>query len=210
MKAISIDIETTGLDANFNQILEIGLVAFDTHKPFIQTKDNTLHIVFVQENIYGNIYALEINKVLITEMCEVNKQLKKENKLQKTIEQVDKTIIYTYSFNIKQFIDKFLHNNNYKSNEKITVAGKNFASFDKQFIDANLELKSIFSNIRHRVLDIGSLYLTEQDTEVPSLSICLQPAGLNNFVARTTVEDAIAVINCIHNKTIPPTPFILL
>ena len=52
MKYISIDTETTGLDANRDMLLELGLVVADTEKPFQLTADNSLRIVFLSKEYY--------------------------------------------------------------------------------------------------------------------------------------------------------------
>ena len=51
MKYISIDTETTGLDASRDMLLELALVVADTEQPFELTTDNSLRIVFAEKKL---------------------------------------------------------------------------------------------------------------------------------------------------------------
>lgn len=211
MKSISIDIETTGLDPQTCQMLELGLVAFDTHEPFAQTTDNTLRIVFVREELKGEIYALNLNRDLISEILEASQLLKKDNKGYKFFYEDNLTTLYVRTEDIHScaqtvsgVIQDFLIKNGYDvKKDKITAAGKNFASFDKKFIDEECTLGGALNSIRHRVLDVGPMYITHDDTSVPGLADCLERAGYPKTVPHNAIDDAILVIKCIHAKTMP-------
>ena len=64
-KYLSIDTETTGLDPLKSELLEVGIIVFDSEKPFQQSSYNALRIVFVKEQIQGNLFAINLNKKLL-------------------------------------------------------------------------------------------------------------------------------------------------
>lgn len=78
----------------------------------------------------------------------------------------------------------------------VNVAGKNFGSFDLQFLIAqDSAWKKVF---RHRVLDPAILFLEKGDTALPNMSECLKRAGLSGDVAHTATQDALDVITLIR------------
>lgn len=215
MKVVSIDLETTGLDPNEDQILEIGLVAYDTKQKFAPTHSNTLRIVFCHERIKGNIFAINMNAGILSEIKEKKEHLDKSNFW---FTKDSSKGVQTYYFdmnthvdilyvNIKDVIDDFLSVNeclvaiNNESNGKVTVTGKNFSSFDKRFIDADPILsKCLYNIIRYRVLDIGPLFVNPGvDEVIPDLKECSKRAGLDNIeVSHISTDDAIQVIRCLE------------
>ena len=76
----------------------------------------------------------------------------------------------------------------------ITVAGKNFASFDKLFLQKLPRWKQLI-HTRSRVID-PSIYFTNWDLDIapPGLSLCKERAGLNSHVTHDALEDAWDVI----------------
>ncbi len=88
------------------------------------------------------------------------------------------------------------------SNQKIgcNVAGKNFSSFDKKFID-KIEKIYDFIYFRQRVLDPSALYIDwETDATSPDLSTCKKRAGLDEFVSHESLDDAWDVIQLFRKK----------
>ena len=65
---VSIDIETTGLDNENTQTLSIGLVVEDTNnlKPFDELPK--LEIAIIRERLEGEIFALNMNRDLISDI----------------------------------------------------------------------------------------------------------------------------------------------
>ena len=212
MKALSIDIETTGLSKDNAEILEVGLVAFDTKVPFTGiTKWNALRILLVKNKWEGELYALNLNKNIIKEMLEAQKVFKKSNNpLFKELFDNSMTTLYvnvdyldeTYKsrgFSVLRKIEEFLKDNKFEG--PITVAGKNFAGFDGPFLERNsLFGPEFLSKFRHKILDPGSMYILPEDNQVPGLPICLERAGLSSEVPHTAVEDAVLVIKALQAK----------
>ena len=76
----------------------------------------------------------------------------------------------------------------------LNCAGKNFAGFDKKFLEKLPRWKQVFS-IRSRVLDPGILYVNWiNDESVPSLDECKKRAGIDGVVTHNAVEDAMDVV----------------
>ena len=216
MKYVSIDVETTGLDPNTSQLLEVGLVVADSTVPFVQNNHNSLRIVFLREELKGNIVALNMNRNLLTEMSQQIAKLKELNQNNSEnfglFEKTDLLTTRYYSLELfKEFgqsieeyltltIKKFFINNGLDTG-KITVAGKNFAMFDKLFLEQYEAFKTmILGRMRHRVLDVGSMFVESTDKCIPDLKTCLKRAGFDSEVPHTAVEDAILVVKCAQSK----------
>jgi len=79
---------------------------------------------------------------------------------------------------------------------KINVAGKNFANFDKRFLD---KLPNCLVKFNHRVLDPCMLYFDPSKDEVlPSTEECMKRAGIEGVVAHTALDDALMVVRLLR------------
>jgi hypothetical protein len=217
MKYISIDIETTGLDPQTCQILSIGAVIEDTNNKLPVKELPRFHGVIKRENINGSIFAINLNKDLIEAIKDYSEartpELKEDVELRfgakfyhedeivealyqfcyrnglvppdpyfldKTIKVVDDIPYFTLSSNMPKVY--------------LNCAGKNFAGFDKKFLELLPRWKQVFS-IRSRVLDPGILFVDwKNDESVPSLLECKQRAGIDGIVTHNAVEDAMDVV----------------
>ena len=212
MKYISIDTETTGLDPSRDMLLELGLVIADTEKPFQLTADNSLRIVFCRKNITGSLYAINLNGKLLKEILEINTKYFSANKNEpgstKVFYQENNTLYvnldkgeYYLEDILEKTINDFLIQNGLEKEERLNIAGKNFSNFDKYFLNTIVGLKStITKRMRHRVLDIGSMYLKAEDQNLPSLKTCMERAGIIDEVPHSAIEDAVLVIKCVEAK----------
>lgn len=218
VKYISLDTETTGLDPNTSELLEVGLVIFDSEVPFVQTSENSLRIVLVKENIKGNLFAINMNINLLKEMLRVipdfndneNKSiiedvqpnlttwyvdLRPKNILDSLYQYEDHENLDTLKYKLVEFLSKA------KVDGKLNIAGKNFANFDKGFLSKyNCFKTSILNRMRHRVLDVGSMFVTSEDSCIPDLNTCLKRAGINEEVPHCAVDDARLVALCAQYK----------
>jgi len=217
MRYISIDVETTGTDADLNQILSIGAVIEDTLNPLPFEELPKFHAVIKRESVYGTIFALNLNKDLIQTIKDYSEartpELKQEieesfgAKFYEEDEVVEALYHFCYRNNLVEFDPDFL-NKHVKlvdgitypilgSNMKKTYlncAGKNFAGFDKKFLEKLPRWKQVFS-ICSKVLDPGILFVDWiNDESVPSLDECKQRAGIEGVVTHNAVEDAMYVV----------------
>lgn len=219
MKFISVDIETSGLDPETCQILSIGAVIEDTQniKPLDQLPH--IHIGILRENISGSLFAINMNSNLIktinhyqisspedrayishvkdmifVEESEVVKELFKFFLLN-SIEYDDKNNLYA---NVSVNVNPILSGNMNKM--YLNVAGKNFATFDKLFLEKLPRWKQVFK-IRSRILDPAILFVDwENDKEIPSLDLCKKRANFNDPVSHNAYEDAIDVISLLRKS----------
>lgn len=181
MNYISIDIETTGLDPETCQILEIGAVIDNDELPTFQCFiDNGL--------IVGEPFALQMNQQILKSIADGDgKILKPEEVVPAFLEWlyendlVDRTWNYIYNFK-----------------NHLTFAGKNVGTFDLQFLKKLPGWDRV--KVRHRTIDPGMLYWNPviDDCNVPSMTECLRRAGLDDTVSHRAVDDALAVIELIR------------
>lgn len=169
----SIDIETTGLDPQQNQMLQISAVVDnDRSIPIGQLPSYTTIIKW--DMIVGNPVALAMNTKLI-ERISNGEGLPPQQAIE----------------GLRDFLKPF-------ATPKIVAAGKNFGSFDRQF----LKITGIDPMFHYRSLDPAMLYLLPEDTVPPSLSECLKRAGMPSEVTHNALVDAQQVIALLRNKGI--------
>lgn len=222
MRYCSIDIETTGLDPENCQILSIGAVIEDTNdiKPIEELPK--FHGVIKRRNITGETYAINMNRDLIQKIshyisCE--SQDEKDDLVHMTgmrFYEEDMIVIAFYYWLIANGMGEPFHYElgldraNLKLMDlqvplrtrpiHITVAGKNFATFDLKFLQKLPRWKQLIS-VRQRIMDPSVLYVDwSQDESLPGMSLCKQRANLPEEVAHDAVLDAIDVIQLFRNK----------
>jgi len=188
MKYVSIDLETTGLDPETCDIIEIGAVIDDLSDPSIKAWLPQFHAYVVKENYQGEPYALSMHPEIFKRIA-----TRAEGYQYLAPEEVGKAFF------------EFLKENGLEGT--ITAAGKNFASFDAKFLKKLPEFEE-WVKIRHRVIDPAMLYWKpeEDGTTLPGTSKCMERAGLSGVVAHTALEDALVVVDLIRRKILPTPP----
>ena len=181
MKYISIDLETTGLDPSSCQVLEIGAIIDDLsdQKPIEELP--RFHTYVVHEIIMGQPYALSMHAEIFKRIA-----LKTEPYQYLRPEEIEpKFGCWLWENSVSVF----------------TPAGKNFATFDKPFLET---LPGWKENIkaRHRVIDPAILYWKPTDDRLPGTEDCMHRAGLGKTVAHTALEDAEVVIELIRRSSL--------
>jgi oligoribonuclease len=223
MKYLSIDCETTGVDTKNDQLLSIGIVIEDSSKVQPLESLPRLHIIVDRDRIEGNPYALNMNKDIIELMLSYQ-QAKKEGK---TING-EREIIFCKEESVVEEIFNFLFFNgmlndklyllNYEGHHKmvdgkpvpmigmktpvstLTVAGKNFGTFDKLFLERLPRWKQVFQ-IHQRILDPAILYVDwKDDALLPNLKTCKERAGIEGEVTHDALEDAFDTIKVLRKK----------
>jgi len=183
MKYISIDTETTGLDPFTNSITEIAIIVDDLSNPIpIDQLPTFVTYVGYPQDLTWNVFAMNMFKDRIDEYAKADKTPHSDV--------VDKII----NFLRPHFGDII------EGKVKITVGGKNFASFDKKFLDALPYGCLLMDAIHHRSIDVGSMYMEREDIVIPSLEECKKRAGISGGIPHQALDDAKDVVRLIRHK----------
>lgn len=187
MRYISIDLETTSINPKKGQILEFAAIIDNLRdiKPISELP--RFHTYFIHDEIVGEPYALSMHPTILRRIA-----IRQEpfNYLTQT------NFVYNFC--------SWLREN--KMGERITAAGKNFASFDKQFIEAIPEWRLSGVKINHRCIDPAMAYWTPEDSSPPDTKMCMERAGIKGDVAHTAMEDAEVVVQLVRNWLVPNVP----
>lgn len=228
MRYLSIDLETTGLDSEKHQILTFSGILEDTANPLDYEDIPKFNIYVIREEITGSPFAINMNIDIIERISKyTNTKDSMEKAIQRKI--VDGVFLYEYEIPLYLYIWSLVYQEGKQEyqyllrseewgarkntligkiksikevNPKIgyNVAGKNFSSFDKKFID-KIEKIYDFIYFRQRVLDPSALYIDwETDATSPDLSTCKKRAGLDEFVSHESLDDAWDVIQLFRKK----------
>lgn len=181
MKYVSIDIETTGLDPETCQVLSVGMIVADTENPLPFDECPKAEIVCNGQDIRGNAFALQMNAQLIDDIAKGTERDHRD---------------YVHPDNMSMAIKSWLEI--HFGQEKFTIAGKNFGSFDDHFMS---KLVYEWDRMRHhRMLDPAPLYTGITDEKLPNLTSCLERAGLGGPTSHhDALSDAWDVIRLIEN-----------
>jgi oligoribonuclease (3'-5' exoribonuclease) len=176
---LSIDIETTGLDKDTCQIIEIGAIIDDFQKP--HAVPPMFHCYVVNNTYNGEPYALSMHSEIFRRMA-------------------NKTKGYSYWVLDHAVLEFNNWLDSYSKNGQVwTVTGKNYAGFDDKFLSKHRHWNQ--GRLSHRVLDPGSMYFNPlTDTAVPNTAECMRRAGIEGRVAHTALEDATIVAELIQYK----------
>lgn len=203
MRYLSIDIETTGLDAEVHQIIEFGAIIEDTNDPKSYENSPKFRRIVLSEtrNYNFSSFAAKINADLIALISQIEGGVKivlenNENLSQAWL----KTPELIPSFK------SWLVNNGFEENGsgviEIIAAGKNFASFDKRFIE-KLKPEMFGLKFHHRSLDPTALFIHPTDIFPPSTDLCKERANLKGKVKHEALSDAWDVIQLLRWKYVP-------
>lgn len=185
LKYISIDIETLGLDWNTCDMIEFGAVIDDLMTPLEECP--RFHCYLPKELYRGQPYAMSMHATILRRIA-----VREEG------------WSYIPAEYLGESFANWLVSNGYERDQydkiSINAAGKNFGSFDNNF----LNLCPAFNDhirVAHRVVDPAMLYLDPKtDKKLPDSKTCLQRAGVDKPVAHTAVEDALDVCYLLRKK----------
>lgn len=197
MIIVSIDIETTGLNPEKHQILSIGIIIEDTEKKLSFEKIPKLHLAIVHKELRGGLFALNMNADLINL---INKYDISDEKGKNDLS-IEHDMIFTTEEEACYQILSFLGENGFDTvSIKFTAAGKNFATFDKLFLEKLPRWKQYFQ-VKQRVLDPTPYFIDwNEDEELPNLSKCKERAGFPNTVTHNAIEDAWDIVELLRKQ----------
>jgi len=208
MRYVSIDIETSGLDSENNQVLSIGAIIEDTKLKLPWDEVPKFNAIVLQRQISGSPRALTMNKGIVELMGEY---LEGDNELKEKHRKYSGYNFYYPEEVIKEFY-YFLYNNygaikgEYEtppitSNTKfilINVAGKNFGTFDQMFLQKLPWWQKII-RVKQRIIDPAVLCCDwNMDDELPSLKKCKERLKVEGVVTHNALEDAWDVIQVLR------------
>ena len=132
MRYLSIDLETTGLDHINHQIIEFGAVLEDTNNilPMNELPVYHAYIIPPKNQLYGDIYALNLNASII-EKLKNRKMLENTYNFVKPEDLADDFLFWLHSQGFEIKTNNEGTSDEYKYVETLNVAGKNFNGFDK-------------------------------------------------------------------------------
>jgi hypothetical protein len=221
---VSIDIETSGLDPDKHKVLSIGAIIEDTEKKLPFEECPKFNAIVLQNEIVGSPRALTMNQNIISLM---GLYLESSNEDRKKLQEVEDLQSHGYKFYEKDEVVKefywWLNENGYSQGFMnsggyveirdgkhkpamnnatkpitINVAGKNFGTFDKLFLQ-ELPWWQKLIRTRQRVLDPAILMVDwKSDESLPNLTQCKERAGVSGFVTHNALEDAWDVIEVLR------------
>ena len=216
----SIDIETSGLDSEKHKVLSIGAIIEDTEKKLPFDECPKFNAIVLQNEIVGSPRAITMNKEIISLMGEY---LESKDDVRELLNQKSGYKFYEHSEVVKEFY-YFLEENGYgyglvnnsggyaefkdgkhrpamnNGTKPITinVAGKNFGTFDKLFLQ-QLPWWQRLIRTRQRILDPAILCVDwKNDESLPSLTQCKERKGVEGIVTHNALEDAWDVIEILR------------
>jgi DNA polymerase III epsilon subunit-like protein len=191
LKYVSLDLETTGLDPDTCDLLEIGAVIEDTDKPEVPLADlPQFHRYFLPPR-EGKTYRGQ--PIAFAMHSKILEYIGKAGGAAEDVISVNQVAVQLSDF-LKDNGFVFKH-----GRITVNVAGKN-VSWDVDFLRKNSNV-SRHVNFRSRVLDPAILYWQPEDDKLPGLSECKRRAGLPEEVAHTAIEDALDVIQLLRHRT---------
>lgn len=217
---VSIDIETSGLDHTKHSVLSIGAIIEDTEKklPFLECP--RFNAIVLQNEIVGSPRAITMNKEIISltgdylEGTEEARKLLKDKSEYYFLEK-DEVVkefywwlnengfghgLLNYSGGYSEVKDNKLRPMINSGTKSITlnVAGKNFGTFDKLFLQ-ELPWWQKLIRTRQRVLDPAILCVDwNTDASLPSLAQCKEKLGIEGIVTHNSLDDAWDVIKILR------------
>jgi DNA polymerase III epsilon subunit-like protein len=224
MKYISIDLETTGLEKDRYQILSFGAIIEDTENKLPFSEIPKFHAAILHNELTGSPFALNMNKKIIEAIVHyqtAEDQDEKNDLVQMTgmrfyheDQIVEGFYRWLYDNGMVELDPNFLNqmvtrDENGKIYPMITsktkpvtinVAGKNFASFDKHFIERLPRWKQLI-RIRQRIIDPAVIFTDwKNDDSLPSLDKCKERAKIQGEVTHDALEDAWDVIELLRTQ----------
>lgn len=198
MKYVSIDIETSGLNPETCQILSVGLILENSNNKLSFEEIPKLHIILLHGFIQGEPYALNLNKGIIERALEYQKYAKNNERVSSHY----KGYTFLKPEDVAAHIQYWLKVNEFGNgrHDVLNVAGKNFGTFDKLFIEKLPEWNKKFK-IHQRILDPTVMFTDWiEDETLPNLSVCKARAGMSDVVSHDAIDDAWDVIELLRIK----------
>lgn len=188
LKYVSIDLETLGTDHEKDSVIQISAVIDDLSnlKPISELPKFN---IYISHPVYTSTsaFAMDLNKRIYSILSNHGKDVVFADRVAESF----------YHF----INDNHGHYDRDGLKIKILPAGKNFAGFDKLFLN-RLPSFEYYIQFSHRVLDPGSMYVTPYDAIIPDIKECMKRSGLDfsNMTLHNALDDATIVVKLIRKK----------
>lgn len=195
MKFFAIDIETTGLDPDIHSITEFAAIYAD-----IEGKEpiKSFYRWINPEGFVWSQYCLDLHGEWLRK---INLRVKaKQFNIDPIICDGHGDLLKDFRWWITNDLELPLYDKEKDKWIKYTAAGKNFGSFDLQFLK-KIGLGEMW---RHRSLDPTPLYLKKDDEVLPDLTTCKMRAKEDGAaferveVSHNAIEDCLDVVDLIR------------
>jgi len=214
MNYVSIDIETSGLDHEKHKVLSIGAIIEDTETKLPYEECPKFNAIVLQSEIVGSPRAITMNKQIISM---IGDYLEGDDEVKQKFNTHTDYNFFKEDEVVKEFY-WWLEKNGYYGGDYIelkdgymrpiinsntrpitlNVAGKNFGTFDKLFLQ-ELPWWQKLIRTRQRVLDPSILMVDwKKDISLPNLTTCKERAGIEGVVTHNALEDAWDVIEVLR------------
>lgn len=202
MKYCSIDIETSGLDPENNKILSIGAIIEDTKLKQEFCDIPKFNAIVLQREICGSPRALTMNNDIIKLMGDYLES----NNDDKTLILLKSPYMFLEEGEVAKEFHKFLMKNYVSplSSDStlpyvlLNVAGKNFGSFDLQFLK-RLPWWQKLIRVKQRIIDPAILCCKwDEDDALPGLNTCKERMNIKGEVTHTAIDDAWDVVTILR------------
>ncbi len=203
MKVLYVDLETTGLDPETCQILQIGLLwDHDSTIPIDQLPQ--LEFLVRHDSYRGDPYALWLNATLL--------------------QQLSKPGVGVPIGDVALVLSDVMSSWGITTKDRVNIGGKNIAGFDIPFlsklpnfdrngwdewdsgtamVDGTLHSRHKWSTgnrfqWRHRTVDPAMMYARPDDDMPPNLDECLKRAGIEKKTVHTALDDCKLVCELVR------------
>ncbi len=198
---IALDLETTGLNREKSEVLQIGAVLDDGVTPIEEL--STLNILVDHETIaYGEKYALGLNGWIFQEIAK-----KPEERTHKYRVEGPQAALYSFSRLLKRcaaLAEIFDEGNGEKGlKQKVQIAGKNPGSFDWPIL-CNMAERSFNPKefqtkyVDHRFIDVGCIFFSRFGKN-PGLNDINKLTG-RDAVTHDALEDALDIVHAVRKN----------
>ncbi len=189
MKYVSIDIETTGLNPEKHQIIEFAAVIADSERQVaVESLPYCRLLIRHPTELTTGPYCAKLHYKLWCELVEEKGDPVNTGNFSRNLK--GSIWVYDLAAEFRKWLD---HHN---VDRQINVAGKNFAGFDRQFLNKINNSKLL--RFRQRVFDPAPLYFRYTDAELPDTNTCLARAGLKVETDHTALSDARNVVTLLQ------------